>query len=145
MNCLLCGDLSAAGEVVFDDGRCAVLLHPDRAVRGHAMIVWRAHVENLSDLGADDLAHLMRVHTNAERALLEMTGSRRAILLKLGVQVPHLHVHIYPVTAEHDRAAIMAAINAETNEEREPEFAEQLRRRLAFTLPARAGTSRETP
>lgn len=105
------------------DARCAVLLHEDSAVRGHAMVVWRAHVENFSGLSEEDALHFARVHRAAERALLEVTGAERAVLLKLGIMTPHLHLHIYPVSASLDRAAVMAIIDGKTREEREADFA----------------------
>jgi diadenosine tetraphosphate (Ap4A) HIT family hydrolase len=100
-----------------------VLLHEDSAVRGHAMVVWRAHVENVSDLSEQDAAHFARVHHAAEKALLAVTGAERAVLLKLGIMTPHLHLHIYPLSAALDRAAVMAILDGKTREEREPGFA----------------------
>lgn len=110
-----------------------MLLHEDSAVRGHAMVVWRAHVENFSDLGEDDAAHFAHVHRAAEKALLEVTGAERAVLLKLGIMTPHLHLHIYPVAASLDRAAVMAIIDAKTREERDADFAA----RVAAAIPIR--------
>lgn len=96
-----------------------MVLHDDWAVRGHAMVVWRQHVENVSDLPVEDAAHLSRVYHAAEKSLLEATGADRAIILKLGIRTPHLHLHIYPVSASLDRAAVMAIIEGRTREERE--------------------------
>lgn len=87
------------------------------------MIVWRAHVENFSDLSEEDALHFARVHRAAEKALLEVTGAERAVLLKLGIMTPHLHLHIYPVSALLDRAQVMAIIDGKTREAREPDFA----------------------
>ena len=123
MPCTFCDD---AHEALYEDERCFVMLHEDSAVRGHAMVVWKQHVENLSDLNADDAAHFINVHRMAERALLQVTGCERAVLMKLGIATPHLHLHIYPVSATADRAAVMAAINGETREEREEDFVRKL-------------------
>ena len=121
--CTFCDETHAT---VYDDDRCFVMLHDDSAVRGHAMVVWKQHVENLSDLNADDATHFINVHRAAERALLQVTGCERAVLMKLGIATPHLHLHIYPVSATADRAAVMAAINGETREEREEDFVRKL-------------------
>src|SRR4051812_18197899 len=99
-SCLFCRKLE--GDILYEDDRCAVVLHEDWAVRGHAVIVWKAHVENVSDLSMEDAAHLSQMHHRAEKALLAATGAERAILLKLGIAVPHLHIHIYPVSASMD-------------------------------------------
>lgn len=118
------------GEIVYEDERCAVLLHEDWAVRGHAMVVWRRHVENLSDLDEEERDHLMRVHARAERALLEIGRVERAIILKLGIQTPHLHLHIYPVSAMADRNEVMIIIDGKTRVNRDDEFVRRVRERL---------------
>src|ERR1043165_5759929 len=119
-SCLLCRKND--GDVLYDDDRCAVVLHDDWAVLGHAMVVWRSHVENVSDLSEQDAAHLSQMHHRAERALLAATGAERAILMKLGIATPHLHLHIYPVVASLDRAAVFAIIDGKTRVERDESF-----------------------
>lgn len=98
------------------------------------MVIWKTHVENYSDLSEDDAAQLSRLHHAAEKTLLAATGADRAVLLKLGIMTPHLHLHIYPVSAELDRAAVMAIIDAETREPRDEGFIEMVRSKLGATL-----------
>jgi diadenosine tetraphosphate (Ap4A) HIT family hydrolase len=129
--CVFCNDLRTAGEVLFEDDRTLVILHNDWAVRGHAMIVWKAHVENVADLTGDEFAHFAAVHHRAERALLEATGADRAILLKLGILTPHLHLHVYPVGASIDRAAVMEIIDGRVRDAFDPRLIDELRERLA--------------
>ena len=132
--CLFCDDLQAAGTLIFDDGRCAVLLHPDASPPGHAMVVWRRHVENIADLQIVEREHFVRVHSAAERAVLSVTGATRAILLKLGIQTPHLHVHIYPASAEDDRASVMRMINGERGSTVPPDLTDRLRQAIREEL-----------
>jgi diadenosine tetraphosphate (Ap4A) HIT family hydrolase len=130
-SCLLCAaNLSAAGEAVFDFGDWTLLLHPDSAVRGHAMLVAKRHVENFADLTDSEAGQFARIQKVAERALLDVTKTDRAILMKLGIAVPHLHLHIYPVSARLDRAAVMDVIEARVSEVREPDFARAVRERI---------------
>ena len=131
MSCGFCNDPRAAGEVLLEDDRVLVILHDDWAVRGHAMIVWKAHVENVADLTADECAHFAAVLHRAERALLAATGTDRAILLKLGIATPHLHLHIYPVSASLDRAAVMEIIDARVRDAFDQTLIDELRERLA--------------
>jgi diadenosine tetraphosphate (Ap4A) HIT family hydrolase len=131
MSCVFCNDPRAAGEVLFEDDRVLVILHDDWAVRGHAMVVWKAHVENVSDLTIDESARFAAVHHRAERALLAATGADRAILLKLGIATPHLHLHIYPVSASLDRAAVMEIIDGRVREPFDQTLIDELRERLA--------------
>jgi diadenosine tetraphosphate (Ap4A) HIT family hydrolase len=131
MSCVFCDDPRAAGEVLFEDDRVLVILHGDWAVRGHAMVVWKAHVENVSDLTAGEYAHFAAMHHRTEGALLAATGADRAILLKLGIATPHLHLHIYPVSASIDRAAVMGIIDARVRDPFDQTLIDELRERLA--------------
>lgn len=70
------------------------------------------------------------MHHRAERALLEATGAERAILMKLGIATPHLHLHIYPVRASLDRAAVFAIIDAKTRVPRDESFIAKVRAHL---------------
>jgi len=53
---LFCAHLNSL-EVVFEDALTAVVLHEDWSVRGHAMVIWKAHVENISQLTEDQARH----------------------------------------------------------------------------------------
>jgi diadenosine tetraphosphate (Ap4A) HIT family hydrolase len=128
--CTFCADPLSAGELVFEDDRVWVLLHPDWSPRGHAMVVAKRHVENASALDEEEWLHLARVWHRAERVLLEATGAERAIILKLGIMTPHLHVHIYPVSAQATRDAVFAAIDGKTPEPREETFVSRIRNAL---------------
>lgn len=119
MTCTFCSDLFAAGELVFENERSWVLLHPDWSPRGHAMVVARRHVENASGLDEDEWLHLARVWHRAERAILDATGAERAIILKLGILTPHLHIHIYPMSATATREDVFAAIDGKVSDPRD--------------------------
>jgi diadenosine tetraphosphate (Ap4A) HIT family hydrolase len=125
-SCTFCQD-EVAGEMLFEDEHCRVILHEDWAVRGHAMVVWKRHVENVSDLTEEEAVHFSRVHHTAERILLEETRTERAVLLKLGIVTPHLHLHIYPVAAALGREAVFAIMEARTREPRDEAFVGRLR------------------
>src|SRR5882724_7363671 len=114
MTCVFCTEPRQAGALIFEDDRALVVLHNDWSVRGHAMIVWKTHVGNVADLTADEHAHFAAVHHRVERVLLEVTQADRAVLLKLGIVTPHLHLHIYPVSATLDRAEVMEIIDGKT-------------------------------
>ena len=127
IDCLFCAH---AYESVFEDDVVAVVLHEDWAVRGHAMVAVKRHVENVADLTAGELQHFARVYQIAERALLAETGAERAIMMKLGIATPHLHVHIYPVAATASREQVMAVIDARTKDAYDARFVDALRNRL---------------
>ncbi len=130
MTCVFCHNLQSAGDLVFEDDRVWIVLHHDWSVRGHAMIVTKRHVENISDLDAEEWLHFARVWHRAERVLLELTRADRAIVMKLGIESPHLHVHLYPFRAEATRSEVFAAIDGKTREPRDEAFIARLQTAL---------------
>ncbi len=94
------------------------------------MLVLSRHVENFADLTDSEAQQLARVQKVVERALLDVTRTDRAILLKLGIQTPHFHLHIYPVSRTMTRSDVMRAIDAEVSEPREPDFAKRVKERI---------------
>lgn len=134
MSCVLCEAPESVGTIVFEDDRVIVLLHNDWAVAGHALVIARRHVENASDLEWNDAAHFWEVYARAERAVLAAANAERAMMLKLGIQAPHLHMHIYPVAATASRAEVFDAfdgnVRAELTEEQREAFADSVRRAL---------------
>ncbi|MGZ4809225.1 MAG: HIT family protein [Thermoanaerobaculia bacterium] len=131
MPCVFCTDPWNAGEILVETGAATVILHDDWAVRGHTMIVAKRHVENLSDLGDGEATDFLHVVRGVETLLLEETGSDRAIILKLGIQTPHLHLHIYPVSSDLDRSAVMAIIDAKVHVPKDDQFVRLLKDRLS--------------
>jgi len=131
MTCVFCNDVRESGEVLFEDDRLWVVLHADWAVAGHAMVVWKDHIENLSDLTLDDAVHFAVMQHRVERALLDATRAPAAVLLKLGIATPHLHLHVYPVGAAVDRAAVFEIIDTRVRAPYDEELVADLRERLA--------------
>ncbi len=120
--CIFCTNPTKVGSIVLEDERCWVLLHHDWSPRGHAMIVAKRHIENASDLDEAEWLHLARVWHRAERVLLDATGAERAIIFKLGILTPHLHVHIYPMSSQATRDDVFAAFDGEKSEEKDERF-----------------------
>ncbi len=130
MACVFCTDPASAGELIHEDEHAWVLLHPDWSPRGHAMVVAKRHAENASDLDEEEWLHVARTFRRAEKALLQATKTQRAIVMKLGIQTPHLHLHIYPVSDTATREEVFAAIEGKRGERRDDELVGRLTRAL---------------
>lgn len=130
MSCAFCTDLARTGELIHENENAWVLLHPDWSPRGHAMVVAKRHAENASDLDEDQWLELARLFRRTEKALLEATGTQRAIVMKLGIQTPHLHLHIYPMSGSATRAEVFDAIDGKASEARDDELVQRLTRAL---------------
>ncbi len=107
MPCVFCSDPSAAGQVLTEDERTWTILHPD----GQVMLVARRHVQNVSDLDEEEWLEVARVWHRTERELRDSTGAERVVVMKLGIQTPHLHVHLYPFGADATREEVFAVID----------------------------------
>lgn len=111
MPCVFCTNLSEAGTLLGEDEHTWTLLHP----AGQVMVVARRHVENVSDLDLEEWLHVAAVWHRVERELRETTGAARVIVMKLGIQTPHLHVHLYPFDAETTREEVFAVIDGKAS------------------------------
>lgn len=124
MECLFCRQLESAAhrseDLLFEDERVFAFLHEDWSVLGHAVMVWKSHVENLSDLSPTELSQFMAAYQGIEKALLRAARAARAVVFKLGLMVPHLHLHIYPVSASADRPEVMGAIDGQKQRDFNP-------------------------
>lgn len=127
MTCSLCTDTP---DLVFENDHARVLLHPDWSPRGHAMVVAKRHVENASDLTQDEWLGFASAWQRTERALLELTGAERAMILKLGIVTPHLHVHIYPARTGESREDVFASFDGKRGDPRDEGFVAAVRRHL---------------
>lgn len=88
------------GRFVWSDERAVVLLTIAPITDGHALVVPRAEIEQLTDAPDDLLAHLTTVAKAVGRAQQAAWDAPRAALLVAGFEVPHLHLHVLPAWDE---------------------------------------------
>lgn len=92
------GDLP--GRFVYEDdlGERGVVafLTIEPMTRGHTLVVPRAEVDNWQDLDPELLGRVMGVAQRIGRAVCRAFDAQRAGLIIAGLEVPHLHVHVFP-------------------------------------------------
>jgi diadenosine tetraphosphate (Ap4A) HIT family hydrolase len=126
LDCTLCGPLQ--GVLIVEHASLRVIRAESAAEADYPAfyrVVWRAHVRELSDLSAGDLALCMRAVVAVERSLREQLSPAplKINIASLGNLVPHLHWHIIaryawdahwpkPVWAVAERAADAATLAA---------------------------------
>ncbi len=126
MGCIFC-EGKWPGDLVFEDDTVWVVLHEDWATRGHAIVIPKTHAMNISDLNVREGMRYSAAYRRAEIILLRETQKERAIMLKLGIITPHLHLHIFPVSASATRSDVMAMIDGRTSEPRDEAFVAEVR------------------
>lgn len=126
------------GRGVWRDSLCRVVL-TDEPFVGFCRVIWSAHVREVTDLGAAEREHLMRVVFAVEAALRRLLRPDKMNLASLGNMTPHLHWHVVarfaddshfpqPVWGTRQRAAAARALP--------PDFVSALGARLAADLGA---------
>jgi diadenosine tetraphosphate (Ap4A) HIT family hydrolase len=96
--CELCD--SSAGEPLWQDELCRVVLVEDRDYPGFCRVILNRHVKEMTDLDAQARQRLMEVVFAAERALRQLLQPEKINLASLGNMTPHLHWHVIPRFAD---------------------------------------------
>lgn len=63
---------------------------------GHTLVVPRAEVDNWQDVDPALFGRVMDVSQRVGRAVCQAFGAARAGMIIAGLEVPHLHVHVFP-------------------------------------------------
>ncbi len=92
---IIAGDLPA--RFVWKDERCVAFLSINPLHHGHTLVVPRVEVEHWIDLDAEELAHLHHVSHQLGRALQRAFRPTKVAMMLIGLEVPHVHVHLVPI------------------------------------------------
>ena len=88
------GDLP--GRVVYSDDDVVAFLTIEPMTQGHTLVVPRAEVDNWQDVEPALFGKVMDVAQRIGRAVCTAFDTDRAGLIIAGLEVPHLHVHVFP-------------------------------------------------
>ncbi len=102
-SCIFCSIVAreAPARIVFEDERTLAFMDLFPLTRGHALVVPKAHCENLLDAEVEDAAAVMRTAQVVARAAMAAYSPDGLNLLQnngaTALQVEHhLHVHVLP-------------------------------------------------
>lgn len=104
------------GHFIWEDDICVVILTIQPIKEGHMLVIPRDQIDHWDDLPEATAAHLMHVSQKMAKALKVAFPSLRVGLVIAGLEVPHTHIHVFPVDSISD----FNFTNAQ------PAFAEQL-------------------
>jgi diadenosine tetraphosphate (Ap4A) HIT family hydrolase len=90
--CALCD--GAGGRVVFEAPAFRVIHAQEDGFPAFYRVVWRDHVAEFSDLGAEARTLSMEAVATVEQSLREHLAPTKINLAALGNMVPHLHWHV---------------------------------------------------
>ena len=90
------------GRFVWRDDRAVAFLSINPLTRGHTLVVPVEEVDHWIDLDPALSQHLMTVSQKIGVALQRAFDPARVGLMVLGMEVPHVHLHVVPMNAESD-------------------------------------------
>lgn len=88
------GDLP--GRFVYEDDDVVAFLTIEPMTQGHTLVVPRAEIDQWQDLDSAVFARVMEVSQLIGRAVIKAFGADRAGVIIAGLEVAHLHVHVFP-------------------------------------------------
>ena len=84
------------GRFVYEDDDIVAFLTIEPMTQGHTLVVPRAEIDQWQDTDAKTFARIMEVAQLIGKAVCLAFDTKRAGLIIAGLEVPHLHVHVFP-------------------------------------------------
>lgn len=95
-----------AGEIpsykVHEDEKCYAFLDINPNAEGHTLCVTKKEVNKIFDLSAEDYLHLMEFSRTVGLAIRKAIPCQRVGMSVIGLEVPHVHVHLIPLDTMAD-------------------------------------------
>jgi len=89
-------------DFVWKDDLCVAFLTIAPLKPGHTLVVPRAEVDHWLDLEPAVASHLMLVTQSIGRALQQAYDPVKVGSMIVGLEVPHVHVHLVPIWGPRD-------------------------------------------
>ena len=89
-------------HAVYEDEHTFAFLDINPRQEGHTLVVPKTEVDYLFDLSDEDYAALWRSVRHVAAGLKEATGCARVVLIVVGYEIPHAHVHLIPTNELRD-------------------------------------------
>jgi histidine triad (HIT) family protein len=81
---------------VYEDDSTYAFLDINPRQPGHTLVVPKVEVDYLFDLSPDQYGALWSTANTVASALKQVTGCARVVVIVLGYEVPHAHIHLIP-------------------------------------------------
>src|SRR5215211_112687 len=81
---------------VYEDDEIVAFLTIEPMTQGHTLVVPRAEIDQWQDVDSQAFSRIMEVSQLIGKAVCLAFDAGRAGLIIAGLEVPHLHVHVFP-------------------------------------------------
>ena len=90
------------GRFIYADELAVAFLTISPLTPGHTLVVSREEVDQWTDAGQPLLHHCLDIARRIGNAAKQAFDAPRAGLIIAGLEIPHLHVHVFPVWSLED-------------------------------------------
>jgi diadenosine tetraphosphate (Ap4A) HIT family hydrolase len=90
------------GRFVYEDDEVVAFLTIQPMTQGHTLVVPRAEIDQWQDVDEAVLGRVMSVAQLIGKAVCRAFDAQRAGVIIAGLEVPHLHVHVFPTRSLSD-------------------------------------------
>ncbi|WP_432411958.1 HIT family protein [Rasiella sp. SM2506] len=87
---------------IAEDHKFIAFLDVNPNAKGHTLCVPKAEVDKIFDLGEQDYLQLMQFSRQVAKALEKTVACKRVGISVIGLEVPHVHVHLIPINEMED-------------------------------------------
>jgi diadenosine tetraphosphate (Ap4A) HIT family hydrolase len=84
------------GRFVYEDEETVAFLTIEPMTQGHTLVVPRAEIDQWHNVDAAVFGRVMAVSQLIGKAVCRAFDAERAGVIIAGLEVPHLHVHVFP-------------------------------------------------
>ncbi|AVM01755.1 diadenosine tetraphosphate hydrolase [Gordonia iterans] len=118
------------GRFVWKDGQSVGILTINPVTPGHVLVIPRKEIDHWEQIDTPTFTHLSDVSQKIGRAVKQAYDAPRMGLLIAGLEVPHLHIHVFPAWSEE----LFDLRAAETDPD--PDVLDESARRIRASLRA---------
>jgi diadenosine tetraphosphate (Ap4A) HIT family hydrolase len=90
------------GRFVYEDDEVVAFLTIEPMTQGHTLVVPRAEIDQWQNIDPAVFARIMSVSQLVGKAVCRAFDADRAGVIIAGLEVPHLHVHVFPTRSLSD-------------------------------------------
>lgn len=90
------------GRFVYEDDEVVAFLTIEPMTQGHTLVVPRAEIDQWQNIDTAVFARVTQVAQLVGKGVCHAFGTERAGVIIAGLEVPHLHIHVFPTRSLGD-------------------------------------------
>ena len=87
---------------VFEDDDCLAFLDINPNSYGHTLCILKKEIDYIFDLSDEEYLSLMKFSKRVALAIKKSVDCKRVAMSVVGLEVPHVHVHLIPINHMND-------------------------------------------